>query len=96
MTSAGVEFGAWVPVAERLPEEGQAVVLYRPLAHLTQDPDICIGWNTGRKNESPQGVKHTFDCWCHPTHWLPLPVTPNVVIQGPPAGGPAGMEGSTS
>lgn len=81
MTSASVEFGAWVPVAERLPEEGHAVVLYRPLAHLTQDPDICIGWNTGRKNESPQGVKHTFDCWCHPTHWLPLPVTPNAKLK---------------
>lgn len=27
----GVEFGAWVPVAERLPEEGQAVVRYRKL-----------------------------------------------------------------
>ena len=29
--------------------------------------------------------------------WLVIPAeTPNVVIQGPPAGGPAGMEGSTS
>ena len=30
-----------------------------------------------------------------PFWWMPLPEAPNV-IQGPPAGGPAGMESSTT
>ncbi len=70
------EANGWISVEDRLPENGKPVVLYRPLASLTQDPNICIGWNTGKTRESPQGVNHNFNCVCHVSYWLDLPAAP--------------------
>ena len=66
----------WISVEERLPEVGQNCLVYRPLAGHTNDPVFDIREYCGRNRESPQGIVHGFDCWCHPTHWMPLPEAP--------------------
>lgn len=62
----------WISIEDRLPEIGQKVITYRPLAKLTGDEKITIQNYVGGQNTSPQGFTHGFDRWCHPTHWMPL------------------------
>lgn len=72
----------WISVEDRLPEVGQGVIAYRPTAHLSNDPPITITFYAGGfRNESWQGVKHGFDCLCHPSHWMPLPDVPAASVE---------------
>ena len=68
--------GDWISVEDRLPGIGEGVLAYRPMAEATQDPRITITIYQGRGQDSPQGVVHGFRCWCHPSHWMPLPEPP--------------------
>ena len=59
----GVTFQKWIPVAERLPEHGQEVIVYsgnvlKPTVFAYQF------WNP------------KYDSWKHITHWMPLPEPP--------------------
>lgn len=67
----------WISVDDRLPEVGQEVLVYRPLAHETNDPHIALRQYIGGSHKSPQGVEHGFDCWCHPSHWMQRPPSPH-------------------
>lgn len=72
----------WQPI-ETAPKDGTEILVFRPLAHLTNDPQISI----------LKGVKSNKGCWdetipdgmsndnftsgyCKPTHWMPLPAAP--------------------
>ena len=61
----------WISVEDALPEPGEVVITFRPMAKASGDEVYTvqkfIGKNYG--NKSPQGVIHGFDRWCHPTHW---------------------------
>lgn len=67
----------WISVDDRLPQVGQEVLVYRPLAHETNDPHIALRQYIGGSHKSPQGVEHGFDCWCHPSHWMQRPPSPH-------------------
>jgi hypothetical protein len=70
-------YSEWISVNDRLPEIGQFVLCYRPLAKETNDPIYDVRVFDGNERTSPQGIKHCFDMWCHPSHWMPLPAPPN-------------------
>ncbi|HCF8683990.1 TPA: DUF551 domain-containing protein [Klebsiella pneumoniae] len=63
----------WIPVSERLPEKGQAVLVYRPKAHEGGDSDVRVAVY-GRHN-----FEHGFGCYWEPSHWMPLPAAPQEV-----------------
>nr|WP_077251145.1 DUF551 domain-containing protein [Klebsiella pneumoniae] len=65
--------GKWIPVSERIPEKGQAVLVYRPKAHEGGDSDVRIAVY-GRHN-----FEHGFGCYWEPSHWMPLPAAPQEV-----------------
>lgn len=69
----------WQPI-ETAPMHVE-IIGFRPQAHLTSDPPVCVSHRVSRPQTSPQGVKHYFDCWCHPTHWIPIPPLP-VALHG--------------
>jgi hypothetical protein len=77
-TAAAPVPSGWISVKDRLPEVGQGVIAYRPTAQQTSDPTVCVTFYSGREKEDWQGVKHSFDCLCHPSHWMPLPAAPQV------------------
>ncbi|HHG8916983.1 TPA: DUF3850 domain-containing protein [Klebsiella oxytoca] len=60
--------GKWIPVSERLPAVGHKILAYRPDAPESDDPLIRVATYVGK---SAHG--HGFDCYCKPTHWMPLP-----------------------
>jgi hypothetical protein len=53
----------WIPVSERLPEQGQEVIVYSG-GVLKPTVFACQFWN-----------KH-YDSWARITHWMPLPEPP--------------------
>ena len=59
----------WIKCSDELPEIGQGVLAYRPGAPESNDPIIKMALFTGRSS-------HGFDCYCTPTHWMPLPPPP--------------------
>ncbi|MDU2080079.1 DUF551 domain-containing protein [Enterobacter sp.] len=61
----------WVACVERMPSAGEQVLAYRPDAPESNDPLIKMATYVGR---SAHG--HGFDCYCKPTHWMPLPAAP--------------------
>jgi hypothetical protein len=68
----------WVPVTERLPDEGVAVVVYSP-NNCDGEFHVCE-WCVERK---PYGKpfeyfsREDYKCiWCV-THWMPLPAPPS-------------------
>lgn len=63
----------WIPVSERVPEKGQAVLVYRPKAHEGGDSDVRVAVY-GRHN-----FEHGFGCYWEPSHWMPLPAAPQEV-----------------
>ncbi|HBZ7219274.1 DUF551 domain-containing protein [Klebsiella pneumoniae] len=65
--------GKWIPVRERMPEKGQAVLVYRPKAHEGGDSDVRVAVY-GRHN-----FEHGFGCYWEPSHWMPLPAAPQEV-----------------
>ena len=56
-----LERGEWIPVSERLPEKGKAVLT------CTKD-----GWISVNINMSYNGKKNEFECGYY-TAWMPLP-----------------------
>lgn len=66
----------WISVEDRLPEVGIKVLCYRPEAEKSGDEIIKVSYALDGKNRSPQGIEHKFECWCHVTHWMPLPNPP--------------------
>ena len=61
----------WVACVERMPSAGEKVLAYRPDAPESNDPLIRMATYVGG---SAHG--HGFDCYCKPTHWMPLPAAP--------------------
>ena len=59
----GVTFQKWVPVSERLPEQGQEVIIYT--GNILKPTVLAYQfWNP------------KYDTWAHVTHWMPLPEPP--------------------
>ena len=72
----------WRPISTA-PKDGSAVLLYRPLAHKTQDPVIRIAKSVPRDKHCwdatvPEGCKkeNYTDGACYASHWMPLPSAP--------------------
>ena len=64
----------WVACVEWMPSAGEQVLAYRPDAPESNDPLIKMATYVGG---SAHG--HGFDCYCKPTHWMPLPAGPQEV-----------------
>lgn len=65
----------WVACSERMPSAGDQVLAYRPSALESNDPLIKMAKYIGM---SAHG--HGFDCYCKPTHWMPMPTAPQQKI----------------
>ncbi len=61
----------WISCSEQMPSAGEQVLAYRPDAPESNDPLIKMATYVGG---SAHG--HGFDCYCKPTHWMPLPAAP--------------------
>lgn len=61
----------WVACSDRMPSVGEQVLACRPDSPKSDDPLIRMVTYVGR---SAHG--HGFDCYCKPTHWMPLPAAP--------------------
>ena len=57
----------WIPVSERLPEEGEEVVVAVEGGFVYPDTFDCVS----------EGILHFYDS-CNVTHWMPLPEPPEV------------------
>ncbi|EOY8504129.1 DUF551 domain-containing protein [Enterobacter cloacae] len=66
----------WVACVERMPSAGEKVLAYRPDAPESNDPLIRMATYVGG---SAHG--HGFDCYCKPTHWMPLPAAPQKEVK---------------
>ena len=73
----------WQPI-ETAPKDGTKVLVYRPLAHLTNDDVVSIKHSIAHSrpcwNQTiPKGMepKNFTDGACYPTHWIPLPAAPS-------------------
>lgn len=66
----------WVPCSERMPSVGEKVLAYRPDAPESNDPLIKMAKYVGK---SAHG--HGFDCYCKPSHWMPLPAAPQQEVK---------------
>ena len=67
----------WISCSEQMPSAGEQVLAYRPDAPESNDPLIKMATYVGG---SAHG--HGFDCYCKPTHWMPLPASPQEVNRG--------------
>lgn len=66
----------WVACSERMPEEGSKVIVFRPRASESNDPPVkTASYKGGRE------YYHGFDCYCEPTHWMPLPAAPQQEVK---------------
>lgn len=72
------EVQRWRPI-ETAPRDGTWFIAYRPLAMATGDKTVDIVQGVDHPTTSPQGIVHWTSRWCHPTHWIPLPVPPKQV-----------------
>ncbi|HGH4679970.1 TPA: DUF551 domain-containing protein [Enterobacter roggenkampii] len=61
----------WVACSERMPEEGSKVIVFRPRASESNDPPVKTATYKGGRE-----YYHGFDCYCEPTHWMPMPAAP--------------------
>ncbi|MEE7094713.1 DUF551 domain-containing protein [Escherichia coli O10] len=61
----------WISCSEQMPSAGEQVLAYRQDAPESNDPLIKMATYVGG---SAHG--HGFDCYCKPTHWMPLPAAP--------------------
>lgn len=61
----------WVACSERMPDEGSKVIVFRPHAEESNDPPVKTATYKGGRE-----YYHGFDCYCEPTHWMPLPASP--------------------
>lgn len=63
----------WISVEDELPNKGEVVLTYRPKAKETGDLEYVVAkYIEEGYQKSPQGVKHGFHMWCHPTHWAKI------------------------
>ena len=67
----------WISCSEQMPSAGEQVLAYRPDAPESNDPLIKMATYVGG---SAHG--HGFDCYCKPTHWMPMPAAPQEVNRG--------------
>lgn len=65
----------WISCSEQMPSAGEQVLAYRPDAPESNDPLIKMATYVGG---SAHG--HGFDCYCKPTHWMPLPAAPQLEV----------------
>ncbi len=65
----------WISCSEQMPSAGEQVLAYRPDAPESNDPLIKMATYVGG---SVHG--HGFDCYCKPTHWMPLPAAPQLEV----------------
>lgn len=61
----------WVACSKRMPDEGSKVIVFRPRAEESNDPPVKTATYKGGRE-----YYHGFDCYCEPTHWMPLPAAP--------------------
>ncbi|EJM8821673.1 DUF551 domain-containing protein [Escherichia coli] len=66
----------WVACSERMPEEGQKVLVFRPCAEESNDPPVKSAIYKGGRE-----YYHGFDCYCEPSHWMPLPSAPQQEVK---------------
>ena len=66
----------WISCSEQMPSAGEQVLAYRPDAPESNDPLIKMATYVGG---SAHG--HGFDCYCKPTHWMPLPAAPQQEVK---------------
>lgn len=66
----------WVACSERMPEEGSKVIVFRPRADESNDPPVKTATYKGGRE-----YYHGFDCYCEPTHWMPLPAAPQQEVK---------------
>ncbi|WJS52805.1 DUF551 domain-containing protein [Enterobacter roggenkampii] len=66
----------WVACSERMPEEGSKVIVFRPRASESNDPPVKTATYKGGRE-----YYHGFDCYCEPTHWMPLPAAPQQEVK---------------
>ena len=78
LTPAEVQVMRWIPVEERLPEEGQRCLLYTPC-----DGILCVGYYAGKdewqhrhKWRLVTAMRSTQTLTKKVTHWMPLPKAP--------------------
>lgn len=73
LISNGVTFQRWIPVTERLPENGKVVLVYGKRG------GIYTAW-CNRLYKNPGWHKlNSKSHYCEPTHWMPLPEPPKGV-----------------
>lgn len=72
----------WQPI-ETAPRDGSQILVYRPQAHLTNDPQVKVCRSVQHdkgcwEKTVPPGMDSTnfTDGYCKPTHWMPLPQPP--------------------
>lgn len=75
----------WQPI-ETAPKDGTALLLYGmwagEISGIAKEPQIDIGlWAGGRSDYSGSdwwqlSTGDAYGCWIRPTHWMPLPLTP--------------------
>lgn len=66
----------WVACSERMPEVGSKVIVFRPSAEESNDPPVKTATYKGGRE-----YYHGFDCYCEPTHWMPLPAAPQQEVK---------------
>lgn len=66
----------WVACSERMPDEGSKVIVFRPRAEESNDPPVKTATYKGGRE-----YYHGFDCYCEPTHWMPLPAAPQQEVK---------------
>ena len=75
--------GEWQPI-ETAPKDGRKIIVYRPLAHMSQDPQVTIKQALESNSYCfpstiPEGYcagQHFNSGAAFATHWMPLPAPP--------------------
>ena len=57
----------WIPVTERLPDDNERVIAYRPLEADASTYKYCVMWGWAVRSS----LRHM-----RITHWMPLPEPP--------------------
>lgn len=76
VTSAYKLPDGWVACSDRMPDEGSKVIVFRPRADESNDPPVKTATYKGGRE-----YYHGFDCYCEPTHWMPLPAAPQQEVK---------------
>lgn len=73
LVAHGVTIQRWIPVSERLPKEGQSVLVYRESKKMiAPHVSLCTYHGTREKNEWSRRTDHVM-------YWMPLPEAPKGV-----------------